>query len=327
MVPTLDDVVRAADVLSGHAVRTPFIDSKALNERVGRNVFLKLETLQHTGSFKFRGAYNRLSNLSEGEKKRGVVAYSSGNHAQAVAFAAKQLGLSAVIVMPSDAPRVKIDKTRGHGAEVVFYDRLTESRETIAADIANKSGRVLVPPYEDGLVIAGQGTAALEIVEDVQRLGIGLDAVLICCGGGGLTAGCALVFEGLLPGAKVFTVEPDDFDDTARSLAQKKRVSNPSQAHSICDALLAPSPGELTFSINESRVTGGVRVSDTEVMRAISYASRELKVVLEPGGAVALAAALAGKLPPGSGAVALMCSGGNIDTAILERCIKEFPAP
>ncbi len=326
-IPTVGDIVRAAEILDGIAVKTPLANSAILDKRTGRRIFLKLESHQHTGSFKFRGAYNRLAQLSDREKRQGVVAYSSGNHAQAVAYAARLLGVPATIVMPRDAPQAKLDGTRNCGAEVILYERSTEIREEIAADLARDQGRVLVPPYEDAAVIAGQGTAALEIIDDIRDLGEDLDAAFICCGGGGLTAGCALAFEARSPTVAVFTVEPEGFDDTARSLKAKQRVRNDSDARSICDALLAPMPGELTFSLNVARVTAGISVSDAEVQHAVAFAFRFLNVTLEPGGAVALAAALAGKIPAQHRSVALMCSGANIDANVLQECLAKFPDP
>ncbi len=325
--PTFADIEGAARTLHRHAIRTPLIESHDLNERLGRSVVLKLENLQNTGSFKFRGAFNRLSNIPPQDRAAGVVAYSSGNHAQGVAYAAKLLNMAATIVIPSDAPESKRTNTVRYGAEVVLYDRDTESREAIAQRIARETGATLIAPYEDPWVIAGQGTVGLEVANQVRAMEMSLDAVLVCCGGGGLTAGCALALSEKSPGTQIYTVEPENFDDTARSLAAGYRCTNERKAKSICDALLAPTPGELTFSINRRLVTSGYVVSDEEVKRAISYAFQRLKVVLEPGGAVALAAALVGKLPETAQTIGLICSGGNVEPALVHKCVKEFPEP
>jgi threonine dehydratase len=317
-IPDFDDVRAASKRLAGYAQRTPLLARTPLDVLTGGRVLLKLETLQHTGSFKFRGAWNRLSQLTEYQRKAGVVAFSSGNHAQGVAEAARRLGIRATIVMPSDAPRVKMRNTLDMGAEVVEYDRLRESREQIAARIADERGATLVPSFDDPDIIAGQGTCGLEIAEQAADMGLTLDDVLVCCSGGGLTAGIALAMEVLAPQAGVWTVEPEAHDDHRRSLDGKRRQRNdPGAAASICDALLAPMPGELTFAINQPRLRGGLAVSDDEVRRAIAFAARTLKLVVEPGGAVALAAVLAGKLPMQGRTVALTLSGGNVDDALL----------
>ena len=311
--PSFADVEAAAGRLAGHAVATPLLSSPALDRRVGGRVLLKAETLQRTGSFKFRGAYNRISQIPEDARPAGVVAYSSGNHAQGVAAAAALLGVPATIVMPEDAPAIKLANTRGYGAEVVLYDRFTEVREEICAEIAARRGATIVRPFDDPAIIAGQGTCGLEIARQAAALDAELDAVLICCGGGGLTAGCALALAELSPRTAIYTVEPEAFDDTARSLAAGARVANDPAAHSFCDALLAPTPGELTFAINRRLVTGGLSVGDAEVAAAMAYAFRTLKLVVEPGGAVALAALLSGRLDARGKTVALTLSGANVD--------------
>ena len=321
--PTFDDVRQAARRLAGLAVRTPLLESPALNERVGGRVLLKAETLQRTGSFKFRGAYNRISQIPEQDRAGGVVAYSSGNHAQGVAAAAALLGLPAVIVMPSDAPAIKIANTRGYGAEVVFYDRFTESREEIGAAIAARNGATLVRPYDDPGVIAGQGTCGLEIVEQAKQDGLVLDSMLVCCGGGGLTAGCALAFEALSPQTKLFTVEPAGYDDTRLSLEAGRPLPHGKAAASICDALLSPRPGDITFAVNRTRVRGGLSVTDAEVKAAMRYAFSTLKLVVEPGGAVCLAAVLAGKLSAAGGVTGLTLSGGNVDAELYRAVLAE----
>ncbi len=320
-LPTADDVLEAAERLSGWAVHTPLIRNDALDDQIGLSVFLKLENLQRTGTFKFRGAFNRLSQLTAAERRAGVVAFSSGNHAQGVAAAAGLLEIPASIVMPSDAPDVKIENTRTLGAEVICYDRLTESREEIAADLARSKGCVLVPSFDDFDVIAGQGTVGLELMRQLEDRGVRPDAVLVCCGGGGLTAGSALAIRHLSPETEVYTVEPEGFDDTARSLASGHRVANENAGGSFCDALLAPQPGEMTFAINRQLVAAGLVVSDDEVVAAIAFAFRHLKIVLEPGGAVALAAVLANRVPSGRLTVGVVCSGGNVDASTFRKCI------
>ena len=311
--PNFADVAAAAERLAGHAVATPLLSSPALDRRVGGRVLLKAETLQRTGSFKFRGAFNRISQIPEAERGAGVVTYSSGNHAQGVAAAAALLGVPATIVMPEDAPAIKLANTRGYGAEVVLYDRFTENREALAVALAAERGATLVRPYDDPGVIAGQGTCGLEIARQAAARGLEIDALLVCCGGGGLTAGCALALAELSPKTRIYTVEPAGFDDTRRSLAAGARVGNDPAARSFCDALLAPTPGELTFPINRRLVAGGFAVSDDEVRAAMGYGFRTLKLVLEPGGAVALAALLAGRLETHGKTVALTLSGGNVD--------------
>jgi threonine dehydratase len=312
-IPTFADVRAAARRIAGHARRTPLLADTPLDAETGGRVLLKLETLQHTGSFKFRGAYNRLAQLDAAERRAGVVAYSSGNHAQGVAAAARQLGIPATIVMPSDAPRVKMRNTLALGAQVVEYDRQRESREEIAARLAAERGAVLVPSFDDPHIIAGQGTVGLEIAEQATELDAVPDDVVVCCSGGGLVAGTALAVKALAPAARVWSAEPADFDDHRRSLATGTRVRNSPGGHSICDALLAPTPGELTFEINRRLLAGGLVATDEEVRRAIAYAARVLKLVVEPGGAVGLAAILAGQLDVRDRTVAVVLSGGNID--------------
>ncbi|ABS64097.1 Pyridoxal-5'-phosphate-dependent protein beta subunit [Parvibaculum lavamentivorans DS-1] len=321
-LPDAADVRAAAARIAGVAVRTPLLEFPALNARTGGRVFVKPEVLQRTGSFKFRGACNRLSQLSSAEAPGGIVAWSSGNHAQGVAAAAALRGLAACIVMPSDAPQLKVARTRGFGAEIVFYDRLKENREEIGRGLAAARGAIIVPPYDDPDIIAGQGTAALEIAEDASRLGVGLDAVLVPAGGGGLAAGTALAIGALLPDAKVYCVEPAQFDDHAQSLASGARIENPSGGHSICDALMAPLPGEVTFAINGPRLAGGLSVTDGEVEAAMRFAFEEMKLVVEPGGAVALAALLSGKHDARGAAVAIILSGGNVDAALFSRVLS-----
>jgi threonine dehydratase len=320
-LPTVADVDAAARRLSGVALRTPLLTSAALDARTGGRVFLKAETLQRTGSFKFRGAYNKLAAIPPEQRAGGVVAFSSGNHAQGVAAAARLLGLRCVIVMPSDAPRAKRERTAADGAEIVLYDRLREDREAIAEAIAARRGATLVPPYDDPLIIAGQGTAGREIVEDLGALGLTPDVVVVTASGGGLTAGVALAVKARVPTAMLYTAEPAGFDDHARSFKSGQREQNAALTGTICDALMARTPGKLTFAINRNLVGAGVVASDEEVAAAVAFAFADLKLVVEPGGAVALAALLTGKLDvTGKIAVAVL-SGGNIDPDLFSRLV------
>jgi threo-3-hydroxy-L-aspartate ammonia-lyase len=307
----LDDVQAAARRLDGIAHRTPVLSSRTLDARVGARVLIKAECLQRTGSFKFRGAYNKISSLSEDERGRGVAAFSSGNHAQAVALAARLLGTHATIVMPEDAPTLKLDATRGYGAEVVTYDRYSEDREAIGTRLAEERGLALVRPFDDSLVIAGQGTAALELLEEAG----GLDLLVAPVGGGGLIAGCATVVKGRLPEAQVIGVEPEDGDDTQRSLAAGHPVEVP-VSRSIADSLQVPKPGDLTFSINKELLEAIATVTDQELIDAMRFLFERMKLVTEPGGAAAVAALLAGKLDhePNT-TIGLIVSGGNIGAA------------
>ena len=325
--PSFDGVRDAARQIAGVAVRTPLIESPALNDRLGGRVLIKAETLQHTGAFKFRGAYNRLSRLTEAEKARGVVAYSSGNHAQAVAAAARMVGTHAIIVMPTDTPGVKVEGVIAFGGEVRSYDRYTESREAISEDIAASKGSILVPPFDDPFIIEGQGTTGLEIVEQAgaQLDGAALDQLLCGASGGGLMAGINLSMAALSPATVVYGVEPADYNDTELSLAGGERLTHAPATGSICDALMTARPGELTFPINR-RLTGVLTVTDAEVADAVRYAFRTLKLVVEPGGAVSLAALLSGKLSTGGLTTAIVLSGGNVDPALFATIIEgRFP--
>lgn len=321
LIPALSraDVEAAASRIRGHAVRTPLLRSDSLDALTGGRIFIKPECLQRTGSFKFRGAYNRLAALSPAERSGGVVAFSSGNHAQGVALAAKLLGLRAAIVMPSDAPAVKVDATRAYGAEVIFYDRLTEKREVIAAKLARERGAVLVPSFDDPYIVAGQGTAGLEIAEDLAAMGLTADIALICCGGGGLAAGIALG----LGDVPVMVVEPDGYDDVTRSLASGtiEPVRNPGPT--LCDALQTLVTCPLTFGILKDRGARGVSVSEQAVMRAVAFAFANLKLVVEPGGAVTLAAALSGAVDLRGKVAVLTLSGGNVDPQVFVCCLGE----
>ncbi|MBC6983601.1 threonine/serine dehydratase [Caulobacter sp. 17J80-11] len=321
-VPAFADVEDAAARLAGRAVVTPVLENATLNERVGRRVLLKAECLQVSGSFKFRGAYNRISRLSEDERRRGVVAYSSGNHAQGVAAAAKLVGAPALIVMPSDAPAVKVEGVRAFGGEVRLYDRWTESREAIGAEIAAQRGSVLVPPFDDVFVIAGQGTTGLEFARQAQAAGAGLEAVLVPASGGGLVAGVNLAMQALSPATRVFCVEPHEFNDYQLSLAAGERVTHGPGQPSMCDALMSPMPGEITFAVNRDTLAGGLTATEAEVSEAVRFAFRHLKLVVEPGGAAGLAALLAGRVPAGAGAVGVVLSGGNVDPALYARLIQ-----
>jgi threonine dehydratase len=329
VLPTFADVQDAAARLAGQAVRTPLIRSDVLDAQVGGRVFIKAEPLQRTGSFKFRGAYNRLSRLSAAERGPGVVAFSSGNHAQGVAAAAGIVGCPALIVMPSDAPAVKIEATQALGAEVVLYDRYTQSREGIAARIAGERGAVVVPAFDDFHVIAGQGTVGLEAAQQLAEIGIHADVLLCPVSGGGLIAGIALAFEALSPETQIHSVEPEGFDDHARSLAAGERLTNAPGGRSICDALMAPSPGELTFAINQSRLAPGLVASDRGAMAAIGFGFRHLRLVLEPGGSLALAHLLADGLGLGVGTplrldgrtALVVVSGGNVDPGLFSQAL------
>jgi threonine dehydratase len=320
-VPTIDDIRAAAVRIAPHAQVTPLLTSPALDARAGGHVLLKAEVLQHTGSFKLRGALNRLLQLTDDERSRGVVAYSSGNHAQAVAYSASLLGMRSVIIMPKDAPALKIERTRAFGGEVVLYDRYTEDRVAIGSAIALEHGLTIVPPFEDRHIVAGQGTLGLEALTQAAAMGYTPDMMLVCCGGGGLTAGCALAAESVSPTTVVHPCEPAEFNDTARSLQLGHRVANEPGKRSICDAIVTEIPGEFTFSINQPRVGAGLTVTDDEVLAAIAFAVRELKLVVEPGGAAALAALLSGKIETQGRTTMVVVTGGNIDPAILARAI------
>ncbi len=320
--PTYDDVVAAAEQIAGHAVTTPLLESPLLNEKLGGRLLVKAECLQRSGAFKFRGAYNRISRLGIEERKTGVVAFSSGNHAQGVAMVAKMLGVPAVIVMPTDAPEIKLANTRAYGAEVVLYDRETESREEIGARLAAERKATLVPSFDDPLIIAGQGTVGLEIAAQAREMDARLDAVIVPCGGGGLISGCALALSEECPEARLFAAEPEGFDDTARSLAAGERLSNDKGGKTFCDALILPTPGALTFSINQRLLAGGFALSDAETAGAMKAAFQYLKLVVEPGGAVALAAALTGAYDCKGKTVAVVCSGGNVDPGVFAAALS-----
>lgn len=317
---SLSDIQQAAERLEGHAVRTPLLECDALNALCGGRVLIKAEVLQRTGSFKFRGAFNKLLSLDSQERQRGVLAFSSGNHAQGVACAARMLGVQATIVMPADAPQIKILRTREYGARVVLYDRYKDDREAIAAQLASESGAITVKPFDDPLIMAGQGTAGLEIT---QQTDAPLDLLLTPCGGGGLIAGVGTAVKAYYPSVEIYAVEPLEFDDTARSLALGERVENSPHARSICDALLSPTPGELTFAVNRQLLAGALSVSDADARQAMAFAFEHLKLVVEPGGAVALAALLAGKVRLEGRTAALVLSGGNVDPLDFARYLQQ----
>ncbi|MEQ6201599.1 threonine/serine dehydratase [Sulfitobacter sp. HNIBRBA2951] len=317
------EMIRAAATrIHGHAVRTPLVRSEFLDQIAGRRVWVKPECLQHTGSFKFRGAYSALSAMAPDVRARGVIAFSSGNHAQGVALAARMHGTSSVIIMPADAPQMKIDNTRALGAEVVLYDRATESRDEIGATLSAERGLTLVKPFDNAEVIAGQGTCGLEIAEDADRLGIKDADVVVCCGGGGLTAGIALALEAEAPTLRVRPAEPAGFDDVARSLAAHKIVKNPALTGSICDAIITPSAGDLTWPILRRLCGAGLVITDDEALCAMAHAFSRLKLVAEPGGAAALAAALFRKDEIEGDDVIVTISGGNVDPAMFTAALE-----
>src|SRR5712672_4702164 len=316
------DIDAAARVVAPFAVRTPLLSSPVLDERAGTKVFLKPEMLQRTGSFKFRGAFNKLSSIPQASRGGGVVAFSTGNHAQGVAAAAKILNMQATIVMPKDSPLTKRERTKAYGAEVVLYDRDREDREAIAADIAGKRGATLVRPYDDPHVIAGQGTVGREIAEDMAALGIAPDIVVAPASGGGLIAGVATAVKARFPQAMLMSGEPEAFDDHARSLRAGKRDTHRAEGRTICDALMASIPGELTFAINSRLLAQGITASDAEVGIAVRFAFRELKLVVEPGGAVGLAALLAGRIDGRGKNVVIVLSGGNVDADLFAKLIS-----
>ena len=312
----------AAERLRGHARVTPLLSSPFIDHLAGRRVFIKAECLQHTGSFKYRGGYSAVSALSEDVRASGVIAFSSGNHAQGVALAATQHGVPSVIIMPADAPRLKIENTRALGAEVVLYDRATEDRDAIGERMSQERGLTLIKPFDEPQVIAGQGTTGLEIAAQARAEGIDTADVLVCCGGGGLTSGIALALEAEAPGLRARPVEPKDFDDTARSLAADSIQRNASMTGSICDAIVTPSPGKLTFPIMQRLCGPGLVVTDHEALRAMAQAFLRLKIVLEPGGAVALAAALNRRDQIEGDAVIVVASGGNVDLEMYEEALN-----
>ncbi len=321
--PSYADIVAAGQRLRGVAVRTPLLEAPSLNAEIGGRVLVKAEVLQRTGSFKFRGAYNRISQLSPEEARRGVVAFSSGNHAQGISAAAQMMETPATVVMPDSTPDIKVARCRGYGAEIVLHQGDRASMEARTLALAEERGLTLVPPFEDGMVIAGQGTVGAEIADQVALLGPAPDAVLVPCGGGGLTAGIALALEARLPASRLYTVEPQGFDDTARSLKAGERLANAPGPQSICDALLVPRPGEQTFAINRRRVAEGLTVSDAAVLQAMAALFGHFKIVAEPGGAVGLAALMSGAFDGRGKTVVVVATGGNVDPLAFTKALKK----
>lgn len=324
-LPTYADVEAAARRIAPYAVRTPLLENAVLNERIGARIFLKPEVLQRTGSFKFRGAFNRLAAIPAEERANGVVAFSSGNHAQGVAAAATILGMPAVIVMPADAPKAKLEGTRRLGGTIVTYDRYREDREAIARGICAERGATLVPSFNDPFVVAGQGTIGLEIATDLAASSLKADFALVPCGGGGLSSGTALGLAS--PQTTVFAVEPQNYDGMGRSLRAGSRTTAPGGTPSIADALLTQVPGDVTFGLGRRVLAGGLSVSDAEIERAVSFAFRALKLVVEPGGAAALGAVLAEKVDLKNKTAVVVLSGGNCDLDVFESCCETFPDP
>jgi threonine dehydratase len=319
-IPGHADVVDAAEKIRGHAYVTPILESTTLNERCGGRLLFKAEALQRTGSYKFRGAYNRIVRLDDDARRRGIVAFSTGNFGQAVATAAKMLGIPATIIVPKDAPAIKVNNARAQGAEVMFYDRaITNHREDMARELSAQRGLTLVPPGDDAEVIAGYGTTGLELSQQFDEH---IDALLSPCGGGGLLAGISLVFQARRPETKLFTVEPAGFDDTARSLVSGRREGNPAGAKSICDAILTPMPAELPFEILKPSVAGSLVIDDHAMRQAMAQAFLHLKLVLEPAGAIALAAVLSGAFDCRGKTVAVICSGGSVDTSVFISALE-----
>jgi threonine dehydratase len=318
-------MIEAAAVrLRGHARLTPLLNAPLLDAAFGRRIFIKAECLQLTGSFKFRGGWSAISALNPTTRARGVLAYSSGNHAQGVALAAQRHDIPATIIMPSDAPQVKIANTRAYGAEVILYDRATEDRDAIGARLTAERSLTLIKPFDDAQVIAGQGTTGLEIAAQAAEAGIETATVLTCCGGGGLTAGIALALQARAPGLTVRTAEPAGFDDAARSLASGRIERNPAMTGSICDAILTPAPGTLTFPILQSLCGPGLVATDDEALHAMALAFTHLRIILEPGGAIALAAALFRDDLPDT--VICTASGGNVDPATFRLSLDRYAA-
>ncbi|MEM9617702.1 MAG: threonine/serine dehydratase [Pseudomonadota bacterium] len=322
---TADGVRRAAERIKGYAVRTPLIESKFLNDAAGGRVLVKAEPLQHGGSFKFRGAFNRVSQLTAEERERGVLAWSSGNHAQGIARAARHFKTPAKIIMPEDAPKLKAEQVLAFGAEIITYDRYSEDREAIANKIIEETGMALAPSFDHPDIIEGQGTLALETVEDARARGLELDAFIVCCGGGGLTSGCATIVEDISPDTQIWIAEPEGFDDTWLSIQKGERVSVDVTQRTICDAIATPTPGRLTFPIMQRLVRGGVAITEKEVGQAMVFAFKYLKIVAEPGGAVALAAILSGKFDGKGKTTAITISGGNVDPPLFADMLARYP--
>ena len=318
-----DTINAAASRIAPYIIETPLIESPRLNEKLGIRLLVKAECLQHTGSFKLRGASNAVWSLED--TVTNVVAFSSGNHAQGVALAAASRGLQATIVMPKDSPAGKIEGTKAYGANVVLYDRYTESREDIGADIAAKKHAHLIKPYDDPRVIAGQGTVGLEIAAQAAAKQATVDSIVCCCGGGGLVAGISIAASDLIPGVEIWSAEPEFYDDTARSLTSGKIETADVRRSSICDAIVTPQPGALTFPINKELLSGGAVITDRDALQAIATAFKHLKIIIEPGGAAAVAAVLTGQFPQGATTVVAVASGGNIDAQMFRQALDEGP--
>ena len=326
--PTIDDVRSAAYQISGKAVQTPLLESPTLNALLGGRLLVKAEPLQRTGSFKFRGAYNKLSRLSSDELAGGVVTYSSGNHAQGIAAVAQLMHTPAIIIMPSDAPRIKVENTKSYGAEILTYERGGDvDREALAQKVADERGAILISPFDDPYIIAGQGTTGLEILSQAKEANAELDAVLVPCGGGGLVSGISLVMASERPNVDVYAVEPSGFDSMARSLAVGKPSGNLPGAQSICDALQAPRAGAYTFAVCQEHLAGGLSIDDEGVLRAMRVAFNDLKLVVEPGGCIALAAVLEHAIEIKGRTIAVVCSGGNVDPSNFSDSLTEQLAP
>lgn len=321
---TAAGVRAAANRIKGAAVETPLLENEWLNERVGGRVLMKAETLQHGGSFKFRGAMNRLSKMSEDERRRGVLAWSSGNHAQGVARAARIFGVRSIIVMPKDAPALKVAQVKAYGGEIVFFDRYTEDREAIGRRIAEEEGMALAPSYDHIDIIEGQGTLALEAAMQAAARSASLDAFVVCCGGGGLTSGCATIFEEVSPKTEVFIAEPEGYDETWASIVAGRKMKADVTRKTICDAIATPTPGDLTFPIMQRLVRGGFSLSDDEIAETLAWAFKYLKLVIEPGGAAALAAVYHRKLKADGRTIGLTLSGGNVDPDLFAAILARF---
>lgn len=320
-IPQYADVETAASVILAEAVKTPLLQNARLNEITGANVFIKPENLQRTGSFKFRGAYNAIASLTPEEREKGVLASSSGNHAQGIAAAAKLFGCTSMILMPEDAPEIKIERTKSYGAEVVFYDRAAKDRDKLVKEIQKETGRILVHPFNNFHVIAGQGTVGKEIAETLKAQDIELDRMLVCTGGGGLTSGIALAIKHHFPEADIHPVEPEGFDDYKRSLEAGEITKNEKTSGSICDSIMSPQPGKIGFEINRNVLSEGIVISDAEALQAVRFAYEELKLVVEPGGAAALAGLLQAKQKWQGENIALTLSGGNVDGAVFQSAL------
>lgn len=320
-LPQFSDVQDAARQIAGEAVRTPLLENDLLNERLGGRILIKPECLQRTGSFKFRGAYNRLSRIAPDAREKGVVAFSSGNHAQGVALAAKLLGIPATIVMPSDAPKIKSEGVRRLGGEVVEFDRETDDREAVSAEIVERTGATLVPSYDDPYIIAGQGTAGLEVAQDLEAADVVPDQFVCCAGGGGLIAGCGLAIRHFFADCDVLAAEPEGFDDHRRSLVAGERVANIRKSGSLQDAIITPMPGRLTFQLNQQQLAGAVTATDNDTLDALAFIWKHLKLVAEPGGATAFASLLNGQVDTRNKTTVVLITGGNVDPAVFKQAL------